>query len=435
MGPFNPLSGGPGAFGGGGADLNETSAGAVADSESDTENWSPVSNASGRGSAGGMGSTGGSRRSASRRGSSSAQSFTHHRQQSTPMPTSSAALASSSTATGPDKDCGSVVFSVERSSDPESPRWCRLRLTNVRYEAGPNSSLPETKISLRVTLMPERDQQRDTLTSLMEGYSAAFLDRLAFHEVRMQHDVLKIAVINRTRHKRTYHGFGVLELKDLLLDTRPTTTPGPSPPDADGNCQLEVPEQAPSRINQWTNVSVTILPSVSEKLVMIFSNTVTLGLIYDTSQEKLTLTLVEAKVLPISIKYNPVSYYGKVTLFGDGRVVKAKKTRPVASQRRQEQQQISSFSSTGSGEERPIFDESFNILFPPDYLSRVSCIISLCGKTRAGSKIVFGRTCLGSEQCSKNLDGIQHWKEMCDRAARQNEPMVIPVIKTHHLTL
>ena len=52
MGPFNPLSGGPGAFGGGGADLNETSAGAVADSESDTENWSPVSNASGRGSAG-----------------------------------------------------------------------------------------------------------------------------------------------------------------------------------------------------------------------------------------------------------------------------------------------------------------------------------------------------------------------------------------------
>ena len=45
----------------------------------------------------------------------------------------------------------------------------------------------------------------------------------------MQHDVLKIAVINRTRHKRTYHGFGVLELKDLLLDTRPTTTtPGPT---------------------------------------------------------------------------------------------------------------------------------------------------------------------------------------------------------------
>ena len=35
---------------GGGADLNDTSAGAVADSESDTENWSPVSNAAGRGS-------------------------------------------------------------------------------------------------------------------------------------------------------------------------------------------------------------------------------------------------------------------------------------------------------------------------------------------------------------------------------------------------
>ena len=48
---------------------------------------------------------------------------------------------------------------------------------------------------------------------------------------------------------------------------------------------------------------------------MIFSNTVTLGLKYDTSQEKLTLTLVEAKVLPISIKYNPgeVSDIGKLS--------------------------------------------------------------------------------------------------------------------------
>ena len=145
-----------------------------------------------------MGSTGGSRRSASRRGSSSAQSFTHHRQQSTPMPTSSAALASSSTATGPDKDCGSVVFrctcylhrnitmhwyyihlfdfrSVEKFSDPESPRWCRLRLTNVRYEAGPNSSLPETKISLRVTLMPGTKQ-----LEILDFSKSFYWDFLAF---------------------------------------------------------------------------------------------------------------------------------------------------------------------------------------------------------------------------------------------------------------
>ena len=76
-----------------------------------------------------------------------------------------------------------------------------------------------------------------------------------------------------------------------------------------------------------------------------------------------------------------VSYYGKVTLFGDGRVVKAKKTRPVASEGRRGQ----------TGEERPVFEESFNILFPPEYLDRVSCIISLCGKTRAGDSRVTAK--------------------------------------------
>ena len=38
---------------------------------------------------------------------------------------------------------------------------------------------------------------------------------------------------------------------------------------------------------------------------MIFSNTIKLGLTYNRAMEKLTLTLIEAKVLPISIKYNP----------------------------------------------------------------------------------------------------------------------------------
>ena len=139
-----------------------------------------------------------------------------------------------------------------------------------------------------------------------------------------------------------------------------------------------------------------------------------------------------------------------MTLFGDGRVVKAKKTRPVASEGRRQT----------SGEERPVFEESFNILFPPAYLDRVSCIISLCGKTRAGkleifgsfitfclmmtnsisgSKIVFGRTCLGSERCSKNQDGIQHWREMIEKAEKQmtssHGEHLTSVEKTHHLTL
>ena len=60
-----------GGGGGGGADLNDTSAGAVADSESDTENWSPVSNAAGRGSiSGGSGGSVSRSRSTRRSGGS-----------------------------------------------------------------------------------------------------------------------------------------------------------------------------------------------------------------------------------------------------------------------------------------------------------------------------------------------------------------------------
>ena len=79
----------------------------------------------------------------------------------------------------------------------------------------------------------------------------------------MQHDVLKIAVINRTRHKRTYHGFGVLELKDLLLaDTRPTTSSTTVPRDAaDGNNQVWSLSQSPrpSQLSERSNKNKSIL--------------------------------------------------------------------------------------------------------------------------------------------------------------------------------
>ena len=58
-------------------------------------------------------------------------------------------------------------------------------------------------------------------------------------------------------------------------------------------------------------------------------------------------------------------------------MVKAKKTNSVKS----------SQTTTDSEpvEECPDFHESFSILFPPEHLDRVSCIISLCGKTGSGT--------------------------------------------------
>ena len=101
----------------------------------------------------------------------------------------------------------------------------------------------------------------------------------------MEKDVMKVAVINRTRHKRSYHGFGVLELKDLLqlessrLTTK-TTTEGDtssSSPERPVTTNATVAttssvsatssKATDERTRQWTQVVVTILPSVSEKLV------------------------------------------------------------------------------------------------------------------------------------------------------------------------
>ncbi len=62
----------------------------------------------------------------------------------------------------------------------------------------------------------------------------------------------------------------------------------------------------------------------------------------------------------------------KVTLFEGQRVIKAKKTRLVP--------------LLSSNKRVVTFYETFSILFPYDFLQEVSCIISLCGKTKNGNK-------------------------------------------------
>ena len=63
------------------------------------------------------------------------------------------------------------------------------------------------------------------------------------------------------------------------------------------------------------------------------------------------------------------SLYVKVTLFEGQTVIKAKKTRSVP---------------VYSKGEEVTFYETFTILFPYDFLQEVSCIISLCGRTKKG---------------------------------------------------
>ena len=85
--------------------------------------------------------------------------------------------------------------------------------------------------------------------------------------------------------------------------------------------------------------------------------------------------------------------YVKVTLFEGTRVIKAKKTRLLACSDLLE------------------FHEQFSILLPGTYLDSVSCVVSLCAKTRLGTKAVMGRTCVGPFAFASG-QGLEHWLDM-----------------------
>merc|ERR1712126_533129 len=98
--------------------------------------------------------------------------------------------------------------------------------------------------------------------------------------------------------------------------------------------------------------------------------------------------IVRASIASSSLHKNQASYYGKVN-------------------------------------QDPEFEETFCILFPPQYLDHVSCIVSLCGKTKTGAKINFGRAYIGSHE-HPSQSGFKHWEDM---AANPNTF----IIRTHCL--
>ena len=89
----------------------------------------------------------------------------------------------------------------------------------------------------------------------------------------------------------------------------------------------------------------------------------------------------------------------KVTLFESMKVVKAKKTGSIKI-------------IDNQGE----FKETFSILFPQAFMDKVSCIISLCWKTKTQGKLVLGRTNIGP---NRNDDGQDHWCEMKSNLNRE----------------
>ena len=184
-----------------------------------------------------------------------------------------------------------------------------------------------------------------------------------------------------------------------------------------GHALLDLSEALPKTVDSDSRPSrlqVPLKKSVSAEMQQLFSDAIELSLTYDAAQGKLSLGITQAKLSAFSsarrrldeIAGSSAFLYAKVTLLEGRRLIKAKKTRPVGFCR------------------RPQFHETFSILFPSEYLSRVSCVISLCCKNRQGAKIVLGRLWIGPEGYAEGR-GLQHWNRM-------TQNMGATVIQWHH---
>jgi len=417
---------------------------------------------------------------------------------------------------------GKIIFNLELDQqeehaevdDQDSKVYFKLKISNMKFVANRHSYLPDGRISLRITVLPELEVRRDTLTAPMEGLQATFLDRIGLNDLKLTDEVLKFTVINRGGRKSIqsykskfsskpsrHHGFAIFVLSQLpiqenasLLQIRDISRSSISlrseqkqelnrsskkensseqqgeensneidttiSRDKEGgrmDTSIKSGKDSPSKTDTdllsddsakplhllQRKFEINVFSSISNELAKAYSNTLVLGLHYEPETEKLSLKIVRASIASSSLHKNQASYYGKVTLFEGHKVVKAKKTSPVSafSVEHENGDMISKFNTEpstntsnkgkedqdnmGKLNQDPEFEETFCILFPPQYLDHVSCIVSLCGKTKTGAKINFGRAYIGSHE-HPSQSGFKHWEEM---AANPNTF----IIRTHFL--
>ena len=136
------------------------------------------------------------------------------------------------------------------------------------------------------------------------------------------------------------------------------------------SCLLQAP--AVSYLLQPPEVSCLLQPPAVSCLMQ--PSTVSCLLQYPAS---CSLLPQETHILSLAAEAREADIYVKVALLEGRRLIKAKKTRLLGCQ------------------EHLDFQEQFSILLPGAYLDSVSCLVSLCSKSRFGVKTVLGRTCVG----------------------------------------
>jgi len=220
--------------------------------------------------------------------------------------------------------------------------------------------------SVKISLLPKK-LPKYTTEVVEESLNPEYNEEFTFltNKQEIHGKVLRITVFDHDRSHKKVIGCAVLSLAEIGFH---------------GDRELEVRES-------WLNLK----ESVGEELTELLADRLELSLRYEPEPGRLSLGVLSARIL--SVLDTDTEVYAKVTLFEGRRVIKAKKTRLIAV----------------SCEVQ--FQEKFSILLPPNYLDGVSCIVSLCSRSRLGVKQVLGRTSVGPyAYCSG--PGLQQWQTM-----------------------
>jgi len=221
--------------------------------------------------------------------------------------------------------------------------------------------------SVKISLLPSKLPKYCTEVaedSLDPEFNTDFT--FIINKIQLQKKLLRVTVYDNDKSTKKCIGSAAVSLSDVGLT---------------GERELEVRE-----------VVLNLKENIDEELKARLADRLELSLRYEGDPGRLCLGVLNAYIQSIPIS-SDTEVYAKVTLFEDRRVLKAKKTRQLPAS------------------EEIKFGEKFSILLPPDFLEAVSCVISLCSKTRLGVKQVLGRTSVGPyAYCSG--PGLDQWRTM-----------------------
>lgn len=252
-----------------------------------------------------------------------------------------------------------------------------LQVKVLRAEGLPTNYKSQTaNISVKLSLLPSKLPKYCTAVaedSVNPEFNEEFSYLLARKE--MPGKVLRLTLQDHDREGKRLVGAALVALQETGLV-------------AEGESELSVHES-------W----LAVREDVEEELSRLLADRLQLSVRYDPEPGRLSLGIQEARISSLPAESRDSDIYVKVALFEGKRVIKAKKTRMLAC------------------EDLLEFQEQFSILLPGPYLDSVSCVVSLCSKSRFGTKSVLGRTCVGPFSFVSGV-GLQQWQEMCSAPGR-----------------